>query len=48
MAFFAYKIWTTENIAKVYNPFEILDISTVSCHLPLRRSGQLYAHTGPD
>ncbi|PIL36583.1 transporter [Ganoderma sinense ZZ0214-1] len=28
MAFFAYKIWTTENIAKVYNPFEILDIST--------------------
>ncbi|KAI1788927.1 translocation protein sec63 [Ganoderma leucocontextum] len=30
MAFFAYKIWTTENISKVYNPFEILDISTSS------------------
>ncbi|KAM5540600.1 hypothetical protein V8D89_005631 [Ganoderma adspersum] len=28
MTFFAYKIWTTENIAKVYNPFEILGIST--------------------
>ncbi len=33
MAFFAYKIWTTETIEKVYNPFEILDIGTVSCNL---------------
>ncbi|KAI0773666.1 DnaJ-domain-containing protein [Fomes fomentarius] len=27
-AFFAYKIATTENVNKVYDPFEILDIST--------------------
>lgn len=33
-AFFAYKIATTENVNKVYDPFEILDISTVSCPLP--------------
>ena len=37
-AFFAYRITTTENINKIYDPFEILDISTVcrfllvSCH----------------
>ena len=29
-AFFAYKISKTENVNKVYDPFEILGISTVS------------------
>ena len=29
-AFFAYKISTTENVNKIYDPFEILGISTVS------------------
>lgn len=28
-AFFAYRITTTENINKIYDPFEILGISSV-------------------
>ena len=33
-AFFAYKILTAENVSKIYNPFEILDISTVGSFTP--------------